>query len=281
MGRLHLAGQNWSLQEGSSWPENGVPSACSPQTPPDFRGSLQGAGCSVRPHKEWWQGGGSRVGTRGPHWCFLSPGLDPRRFWKQPPHGFSPRRGAAGTPPPAGPARCPGPARPPGLRGRPVRCLPPVRTSPPTLGVRFGAASPPPRTLLQLWLPTEGGSCTQRGWSGGEAVASEEPTRLSYPRGGDAGGSRGAGAAHPAGFGMEVEQGGGFGGAAAGGGAWRCHGSGCPLLSLLPACSCFSHSQGRRKKVPPDGVKLVDEVSSGGGGQARNEGGAPGIPARA
>lgn len=79
---------------------------------------------------------------------------------------------------------------------------------PPTLGVRFGAASPP-RTLLQLWLPTEGGSCTQRRWSGGEAVASEEPTRLSYPRGGDAGGmlrgSRGAGATRPVGFRMEVE----------------------------------------------------------------------------
>lgn len=42
--------------------------------------------------------------------------------------------------------------------------------------------------------------------------------------------------------------------------------TGCLLLSLLPAHSCFSGSQGRRKKVPPDGVKLVDEVSWGGVG---------------
>lgn len=149
-------------------------------------------------------------------------------------------------------------------------------------GCVLGLLLPPPtpQTLLQLWLPTEGGSCTQRRWSGGEAVASEEPTRLSYPRGGDAGGmlggSRGAGAARSAGFGMEVELGVGLGVLLLGGGR-----TGCLLLSLLPAHSCFSGSQGRRKKVPPDGVKLVDEVSWGGVGGRLGTGGAPGIPARA
>lgn len=112
-------------------------------------------------------------------------------------------------------------------------------------------------------------------------MASEEPTRLSYPRGGDAGGmlrgSRGAGATRPAGFGMEVELGGvGLGVLLLEGGR-----TGCLLLSLLPAHSCFSQSQGRRKKVPPDGVKLVDEVSWGGVGGRLGTGGAPGIPARA